>query len=520
MKSAEGTLMPKVETLPNKLEILCAETPGEPCGIVVFGASGDLTRRKLLSSLFSLYQRQLLSDKFYFIGCGRKELSDEEYRGIAKKSISSDDADRTQVDAFLEKVHFVSGNYDDINFYEKIKSRLDELDNKFNSSGCHIFYLSVPPSLYGQISSLLSEVGLNKPGRCQCPGQPRLVIEKPFGRDLQSAVELDKQIREHFREDQIYRIDHYLGKETVQNILMFRFANAIFEPLWNRNYIDHVQITIAESLGVEHRGGYYDLSGALRDMFQNHMLGMLSLVAMEAPTSFLADDVRGEKVKLLRAIRKIPKEHIEHFFVRGRYGPGNIDGRDVCGYMQEEGIAEDSQTETYIAAKLFIDNWRWRGVPFYLRTGKRLAKRVTEIAITFRSVPHSMFESVGLDEMPRNVLILKIQPNEGIQLGFQAKRPGSKACMSTLQMNFYYNEVFGTSPPEAYERLLLDCMVGDQTLFTRQDDIEVAWTLLNPVLEQWTQSKQAPFEYPAGAESFLHADMLIEEDSRKWRGIS
>ncbi|MCK5000365.1 MAG: glucose-6-phosphate dehydrogenase, partial [Anaerohalosphaera sp.] len=343
---------------------------------------------------------------------------------------------------------------------------------------------------------------------------------KPFGRDLQSAADLNNKIHQCFDESQIYRIDHYLGKETVQNILMFRFANAIFEPLWNRNYIDHVQITIAESLGVEHRGGYYDRSGALRDMFQNHMLGMLSLVAMEAPTSFQADDVRNEKVKLLRAIRQIPVDQMDKYIVRGQYGPGDVDGQPVCGYTKEEGIDPDSSTETYLAAKLFVDNWRWKDVPFYLRTGKRLAERVTEIAITFRSVPHSMFASVGLDQMPRNILVLKIQPNEGIQLGFQAKRPGSKACMSTLQLSFFYNEVFGTSPPESYERLLLDCMVGDQTLFTRQDDIEVAWKLLTPVLEQWQSSGQKPFEYPSGAESFLHADMLIEEDGRKWRNIS
>ena len=508
--------MQEIHPSVSKQEILCAETPGEPCGLVVFGASGDLTKRKLVGSLFQLYRRGLLSEKFYFVGCGRKELSDEDYRAIAREVIADAGGSDKEVDGFLERVYFASGNYDEINFYRNIKARLAELDEKFGVPGCHIFYLAVPPDLYGMIANNLGAVGLNEPGGCLCKGQPRLVIEKPFGRDLESAIKLNDEICRDFDESQIYRIDHYLGKETVQNILMFRFANAIFEPIWNRNYIDHVQITIAESLGVEHRGGYYDKSGAVRDMFQNHMMGMLSLVAMDAPTSFKADDVRDEKVKLLRAIRTLKIDELAENVVRGQYSAGG----DMPGYKDEEDIAKGSQTETFIAAKLFIDNWRWKDVPFYLRTGKRLAKRVTEIAIIFKSVPHSMFASVGLDEMPPNVLVLKIQPNEGIQLSFQAKRPGSKACMSTLTMNFYYNEVFGTAPPEAYQRLLLDCMVGDQTLFTRQDDIEVAWRLLTPMLKAWEIGEGNLFEYPAGAETFTAADDLAEADGRNWRKIS
>jgi glucose-6-phosphate 1-dehydrogenase len=333
-------------------------------------------------------------------------------------------------------------------------------------------------------------------------------------------VELNSRIQQCFDESQIYRIDHYLGKETVQNILMFRFANAIFEPVWNRNFIDHVQITIAESIGVEHRAGYYDKAGALRDMFQNHMLGMLSLVAMEPPVSFAADSIRDEKVKLLRSIRAFAPESLSGLMVRGQYGPGTVNGGQVVGYRQEDGVSVDSRAETFVAAKVFVDNWRWKGVPFYLRTGKRLACKDTEIAITFKQVPHSMFVSAGLAEMPANVLVLQIQPEEGISLSFQAKRPGSKVCMSTLRMDFSYREVFGTEAPEAYQRLLLDCMVGDQTLFIRQDDVEVSWGLLTPVLEAWENADSAPYHYPAGSETFAEADAIIEADGRNWRKLS
>lgn len=346
-----------------------------------------------------------------------------------------------------------------------------------------------------------------------------MVVEKPFGSSLQTAVELNRKIHECFDESQIYRIDHYLGKETVQNILMFRFANAIFEPIWNRNYIDHVQITIAESLGVEHRASYYDKAGALRDMFQNHMLGMLSLVAMEPPTSFDADHIRDEKVKLLRSIRSFKLLPWQTDIIRGRYAAGTVGGTDVCGFRQEPGVAQDSKTETFVAAKMFIDNWRWKGVPFYLRTDKRLATKLTEIAITFKKVPHSMFASVELDDMPANVLVLKIQPDEGISLSFQAKRPGSKSCIGTLNMDFNYADVFGAELPEAYQRLLLDCMVGDQTLFTRQDDVQLSWELLAPVLEAWQNTDSVPYEYPAGSDSFSQADSLIESDGRQWRKL-
>ena len=511
--------MPQIQPSISKQELLCAETPASPCGMVVFGGSGDLARRKLIPSLLELYKRQLLGEQFFFLGCGRKHLSGDDYRNIAAESISDTTTTPEQLSSFLEKIYFITGAYDAAAFYEDITGRIAELDSKHDTRGNHVYYLAVPPAIYGTIVEHLGNAGLSCMGSPQCRRRAKLVVEKPFGRDLKSAIALNEQIQNHFSESQIYRIDHYLGKETVQNILMLRFANAIFEPLWNRNYIDHIQITIAESLGVEHRAGYYDRAGALRDMFQNHMLGMVGLVAMEPPASFGADHIRDEKVKLLRSIRPLEPGADTPTVVAGRYIAGQIDGRDVCAYCCEEGVAPDSTTETFVAAKVFVDNWRWQGVPFYLRTGKRLAKRLTEIAITFKTVPHSMFASIGMDDMPPNVLVLKIQPNEGINLSFQAKRPGSKACMSTLAMNFNYAEVFGAEAPEAYQRLLLDCMVGDQTLFTRQDDVEISWTLLEPVLNGMARGDLPPFEYPAGAESFPHADALIEADGRKWRPI-
>ncbi len=512
--------MPQIQPSISKQEQLCIETPARPCGMVVFGASGDLTRRKLLGSLFELYKRQLLAEEFYFIGCGRSKFSDESYRSTAADCISSKGVAPEKVAAFLDKIYYMTGDYEDSAFYETISERLARLDCIHATGGCHIFYLAVPPGLYGAIAEHLGRAKLSCRGMPDCNVRARLVIEKPFGRDLKSAAALNDQIQHHFEERQVYRIDHYLGKETVQNILMLRFANAIFEPVWNRNYVDHVQITIAESLGVEHRAGYYDKSGALRDMFQNHMFSMLSLVAMEPPASFDADAIRDEKVKLLRSVRPLEVRPYDTMVLTAQYGAGVIDGQALRGYRQEEGIAPESTTDTFAAARILVDNWRWKGVPFYMRTGKRLARRLTEIAITFKTVPHSMFASIGLEDMPANVLVLKIQPNEGINLSFQAKRPGAKACMSTLTLNFNYSDVFGTESPEAYERLLLDCMVGDQTLFTRQDDVQVAWQLLQPVLDAVAAGTMTPVVYPAGADSFPEADALIQADGRKWRPLS
>ena len=501
-------------------EIACAEVKAPPCGLIVFGASGDLVQRKLLPSVFELFGRELLNPNFYFLGCGRSRFTDRQFRDTAaddlRKALGGVSTD--VLNRFTANLYYIIGDYEEQSFYNSIAAKLSDLDRVHNVEGGRIFYLAVPPLLYGTIVEGLDKAGLSCPHSPQCE-RIRLVIEKPFGRDLKSAAGLNRTIQKHFSERQIYRIDHYLGKETVQNILMFRFANTIFEPVWNRNFIDHIQITVAESVGVEHRGGYYDKAGALRDMFQNHMLGMLALVGMEPPVSFEADQVRDEKVKLLRCIRPLTGRSADSDFIRGQYTQGVIEGQKVAGYRREPGVNEASTTETYVAARLFVDNWRWEGVPFYLRTGKRLAGKDTEIAIVFKKIPHSMFASIGLIDLPANTLIMQIQPEEGISLSFQAKRPGSKVCIGTLRMQFSYTEVFLGNPPEAYERLLLDCMLGDQMLFTRQDDVEVSWRLLEPVLQAWETGQGAPCEYPAGCESFREADRLIESDGRKWRGL-
>jgi len=515
----EVTYMEDIRPSAISTNTVCAEPVAPPCGLVVFGASGDLVRRKLLGSVFELLRRGLVSG-FYLVGCGRKVFSDEQFRNIAIEAIKEGrkNTEEKELKAFVENLYYISGDYSDEGLYKNIASRLDELDKKYRIDGRRIFYLAVPANVYGTIVQGLGAAGLSCIGQPECT-RKRLVVEKPFGHDLASALELNSTIQKHFSESQIYRIDHYLGKETVQNILMFRFANAIFEPVWNRNFIDHIQITIAESLGVEHRGGYYDKAGALRDMFQSHILGMLAFVAMEPPASFQPDHIRDEKVKLLRSIRPFDRRSIETDIVRGQYSAGAIEGKSVVDYRRESEVDPNSTTETYAAAKVFVDNWRWQGVPFYVRTGKRLARKDTEIAIAFKKVPHSVFVSAGLGDLPANVLVFQIQPEEAISLSFQAKRPGSKACMGTLRMRFGYRDVFGGEAPEAYQRLLLDCMTGDQTLFTRQDDAEVSWNLVTPVLDAWQKRTEKSFEYPAGCESFTQADTLIEQDGRRWRSL-
>jgi len=513
--------MPQIQPTINKQDIVCAEAAAPPCGFIVFGASGDLVRRKLLKSIFQLYTQNLLNEKFFLLGCGRTKLTDQQFRELAEESIrdNSDFLSSQGLNTLLEKLYYIDGNYDDEDFYLRMRNRVGELDEKYNSIKNMVFYLAVPPFLYTTIVDQLKHAQMSCPNREKKKKNIRLVIEKPFGHDLKSASQLNEHISHCFDESQIYRIDHYLGKETVQNILMFRFANLIFEPLWNRNYIDHIQITIAESLGVEHRGHYYDKTGALRDMFQNHMLQMLALAAMEPPVSFQADSIRDEKVKLLKSIRPIDIKTINENLVRAQYTAGKIKAKQTKGYLEEQDIPENSKTETFVAAKLFIDNWRWKGVPFYLRTGKAMKAKDTEIAIHFKSVPHSLFASVGLDEMPQNVLVFQIQPEEGMSLSFQAKRPGSKICMTTLNMDFDYKNVFLIEMPEAYQRLLLDCMLGDQTLFTRYDSAEASWKLLEPVLQAWQSDDSTLETYPAGSESLPQADALIENDGRKWRKI-
>jgi glucose-6-phosphate 1-dehydrogenase len=491
-------------------DIICAEPPPVPCGMILFGASGDLTKRKVLGSVFELFRKGLLHESFWLLGCGRTVMSDEEFRGIAAESARKEPggSDGKAVEAFLGRLFYQSGDYTMPKLYQDMAGRRKELDKKYGTEGNCIFYLAVPPTIY---TAIVERLGASELGKCSEEGRCRirLVVEKPFGRDLASAAALDELLAKYFNESQVYRIDHYQGKETVQNMLMFRFANSIFEPVWNRDYIDHVQITIAESDGIGHRAGYYDEAGALRDMVQNHVLQIMALVAMEPPVSFEAESIRDERRKMLRSIRPLDAKSAGECFVRGQY----------AGYKDERGVAAGSRTETFVAAKLLVDNWRWRDVPFYIRTGKRLARSVTEVAIKFKPVPHSMFASFGLDDIPANVLVFKIQPEEGISLSFQAKRPGSKVCMGTLALDLSYRQVFGGEPPEAYQRLLLDCMAGDQTLFTRRDASEAAWRLLMPVIDEWKNDTAELYKYPAGASSFAAADSLLAKDGRKWRSL-
>ncbi len=504
------------------MEQFCIETRPEPCGVIIFGASGDLTHRKLIPALFNLSQKKLIPDNFFILGCARSLMTDVAFQQKVHDSLTerSQEGSASHLADFIQRCYYLTGDYNEPRTYAALVERLKRLDAAYSTGGNHIFYLAVPPNLYAPVVGHLGSAGLtNEPEN----GTPwaRVIVEKPFGRDLKSAMALDKEFQRVLDESQIYRIDHYLGKETVQNILIFRFANAIFEPIWNRRYIDHIQITVAESIGVEHRAGYYEQTGVLRDMFQNHMLQMLALVAMEPPASFGAKGVRDEKVKLLSAVRPFPLNHMEQWLVRGQYGPGQVGGREVAGYRQEEDVAPDSQVETFAAMKILIDNWRWQSVPFYLRSGKRLARKVSEIAITFKSVPHSMFGPLLPEQLSRNVLLLNVQPEEGISLTIEAKHPGPRLCMSSLTMAFDYRKVFGGDPPEAYERLLLDCMLGDQTLFIRHDDVEAAWSLLDPVLEvyQADESGRSLCGYPAGSWGPAESDALLERDGRRWRTL-
>jgi glucose-6-phosphate 1-dehydrogenase len=493
----------------------CTETVPECCGIVIFGASGDLVHRKLLPSLFSLGEKQLLCPSFYLLGYARTPLSDEDFRATVRTSLRErfPEADPAHVERFVGCCYYQAGQYDQPSDFAALAGRLSALDAQYAQAGSHLFYLATPPTIFGTIAGLLSAAGLTTEREGVWA---RLLVEKPFGRDLASALALDRELHAALGESQIYRIDHYLGKETVQNLLVLRFGNALFEPLWNRRYLDHVQITVAESIGVEERGGYFDNAGLLRDMFQNHLLQLLSMVAMEPPVSFEADRVRDERVKLLRAVRPFPRE-LEGTVVRGQYAaaPGGTGVSPVRGYREEDKVAPDSRRETFVATRVWVDNWRWEGVPFYLRVGKRLPRRVSEISLVFRPVPHSIFAPLGPEDLRPNVLCLNLQPDEGAALTLQAKAPGPRLCLSGLTMDFSYREVFGQAPPEAYERLLLDCMFGDQTLFVRHDDMEVAWSLVTPILEAW-ESAGEPEPYAAGTWGPPAAQRLIEADGREW----
>lgn len=497
----------------------CIEEKPPPCSVIIFGASGDLTHRKLIPALYNLHRRHLLPERFFVVGCARSSLNDDTFRKGACRAIAEkcDQAVPTEVEKFTKAFYYVQGDYAEDEVYINLRERLAVLDRDCGTGGNHIFYLATPPDLYGTITQRLGVSGLAR----ECEGGPcaRVVVEKPFGRDLETARALDLTLHDILGEQQIYRIDHYLGKETVQNILMFRFANSIFEPIWSHEYIDHVQITVAESLGVEHRAGYYDQAGALRDMFQNHMLQMMSLVAMEPPALFEADPVRDEKVMLMQAIEPFDLDSWHKWLVRGQYTAGHIGGVEVPGYRDEEGIGGKSCTETFVAAKFLVNNGRWRGVPFYLRSGKRLAKRVSEIVIVFKRPHRLIFKPFASEDLEPNMLVLNVQPDEGMSLTIQAKHPGPKLCMSALTMDFKYREVFGGDLPDAYERLLLDCMLGDQMLFNRSDAMELAWSLITPLVEKWA-SEQLPATlplYPAGSWGPKESDDLLLRDGRRWK---
>jgi glucose-6-phosphate 1-dehydrogenase len=485
-----------------------ALTP-EPCALVIFGASGDLTRRKLFPALYSLAYRQLLPPEFAVVGVARTEMTDDEFRERMEEAVREfgrDELRQDVWDSLAAGIRYVAAEFGSPEGVELLARTLTELDGERGTRGNRVYYLAVPPDAFEPLVRQLGE-------RRAAEGWTRLIVEKPFGHDLTSARALNEKLHEHFSEDEVFRIDHYLGKETVQNVLALRFANGIFEPIWNRQFIDHVQITVGESIGIERRADFYEQAGAIRDIFQNHLLQLLAVTAMEPPIDFTAESVRNEKVKVLKAMHTPGPKHI----VRGQYARGFVDGVEVPAYRDEEDVAADSMTETYVAAKLFVDNWRWADTPFYVRTGKRLPRRETTVAIQFQRAPHPPFAEIAGEGLRPNVLIVHIQPNEGVSLEIGAKVPGHGMKIRTVHMDFLYGGAFRTGLPEAYERLILDAMLGDATLFTRSDEIEEQWGLVDAVVAAWRRDRPVFPNYGAGTWGPKEANDLLERDGRAWR---
>lgn len=495
-----------------------AEFPGKvagPCIFVLFGASGDLTKRKLIPALFNLVKAKLLPDTFAIMGVSVDDLDIESFRKQVSEFLPTNDS--AALDWLRNRLHYERGDFADPNLFARLRDRLASIDAENHTEGNYLFYMATAPKFF---ASIVQQLGLAELSRQDNGRWRRVVIEKPFGTDLESAKTLNRDIKSVLQENQIYRIDHYLGKETVQNIMVFRFDNAIFEPIWNRRYIDHVQITNAETVGVERRGAYFDNAGTLRDMVPNHVMQLLSLTAMESPVSFSPDAVRNEQAKVLHSLQPLNSEDVLQYSVRGQYGDGMIDDERVPRYRAEPGVNPESRTETFVALKLNIDNWRWAGVPFYFRTGKRLAKRHTEIAIQFKRMPFELFRNAPFHKGHTNTLVIQIQPVEGISLSFGAKIPGPVLRVGSVDMSFEYSKYFGADAYTGYEVLLYDCMIGDATLFQRADMVEAGWTVIDPVLDVWKALPPRKFpNYPSGSCGPAESDHLLEADNRQWRKI-